>query len=218
MYRWVLGSIGVAPYTYIYREHIYKVWDSRDGPASRSCSSSSGAAAGAPRCDSGDGDVRVHEPAIDLLATEGILDRTGCAGGLSCPRDPIHRWVVALWLVRAPGHQPFAEGAPTCPRGRSGPPASASELVWAQDRRDRSLPGPPHGLPSEGGLVRGVNDQWPVAGRGPVGRHFPVCSTGRLSGALPCRVPSDLPAVTDHRLEGPSSLDNEARRWRDRPP
>ncbi|MCY4368301.1 MAG: hypothetical protein OXF41_02530 [bacterium] len=76
------------------------------------------AAAVGQRCDSSDGDGWVHEPAIDLLAAEGILDRTGCTGGLSCPGDPIHRWVVALWLVRAPGHQPLAEGAPNLPEGK----------------------------------------------------------------------------------------------------
>ena len=51
-------------------------------------------------------DQGVHEPAIDALAAEGILDGTECGEGLFCPQEPIRRWVAAVWLVRALGEAP----------------------------------------------------------------------------------------------------------------
>jgi len=43
----------------------------------------------------------VHQPAIDALrrAVPGIFDGTGCDQGL-CPREPLKRWEMAVWLVR----------------------------------------------------------------------------------------------------------------------
>ena len=51
-------------------------------------------------------DQGVHEPAINALAAEGILDGTECGEGLFCPQEPIRRWVAAVWLVRALGEAP----------------------------------------------------------------------------------------------------------------
>ena len=47
-------------------------------------------------------DAGVHQPAVDALRNEfeGIFDGTGCDGGL-CPGDPLLRWEMAVWLVRA---------------------------------------------------------------------------------------------------------------------
>ena len=48
-----------------------------------------------------DDDGGVHEPSIDALARERILDGTECGDGLFCPQEPVLRWVMAVWLVRA---------------------------------------------------------------------------------------------------------------------
>ena len=48
-----------------------------------------------------DDDGGIHEPAIDALEREGILDGTECGEGLFCPEKPVLRWVMAVWLVRA---------------------------------------------------------------------------------------------------------------------
>jgi len=42
-----------------------------------------------------------HRPAIDALRDEGILDGTECGPDLFCPTQPIKRWMMAVWLVRA---------------------------------------------------------------------------------------------------------------------
>ncbi len=42
-----------------------------------------------------------HRPAIDALRDAGILDGTECGPDLFCPRQPIKRWMMAVWLVRA---------------------------------------------------------------------------------------------------------------------
>ncbi|MYB43909.1 MAG: hypothetical protein F4X74_03070 [Acidimicrobiia bacterium] len=42
-----------------------------------------------------------HRPAIDALRDEGILDGTECGPDLFCPFQPIKRWMMAVWLVRA---------------------------------------------------------------------------------------------------------------------
>lgn len=47
-----------------------------------------------------DDDGGVHEPSIDALARERTLDGTECGEGLFCPREPVLRWVMAVWLVR----------------------------------------------------------------------------------------------------------------------
>ena len=48
-----------------------------------------------------DDDGGVHEPAIDALYVEDILTGTECGEGLICPTEPIQRWVIAVWLIRA---------------------------------------------------------------------------------------------------------------------
>lgn len=48
-----------------------------------------------------DDDGSVHEPALTVLGAEGILEGTDCDTGKICPNDPIDRWTVAVWLVRA---------------------------------------------------------------------------------------------------------------------
>ena len=53
-----------------------------------------------------DDDGNVHEPAIDALAGEGILEGTECGEGAICPREPFERWVMAVWLIRALGESP----------------------------------------------------------------------------------------------------------------
>ncbi len=45
-------------------------------------------------------DTGVHQPALQALAADGVLDGTGCGDGLLCPGDAIPRWEIAVWLVR----------------------------------------------------------------------------------------------------------------------
>ena len=52
----------------------------------------------------GDDDGGAHEPAIDVLAAEGILAGTECGDGLICPERPFRRWVMGVWMIRAAGH------------------------------------------------------------------------------------------------------------------
>ena len=49
-----------------------------------------------------DDDGSVHEPALDALAERGVLAGVECGEGLICPDDPLKRWEMAVWLVRAP--------------------------------------------------------------------------------------------------------------------
>ena len=48
-----------------------------------------------------DEDAGVHQPAVDALKAFDVFDGTGCgdSGGL-CPREPLLRWEMAVWLVR----------------------------------------------------------------------------------------------------------------------
>ena len=57
----------------------------------------------------------VHARSIAALASDGrgILAGTDCDGGLFCPDDPLLRWVMAVWLVRA------VDGADPDPSGVS---------------------------------------------------------------------------------------------------
>ena len=48
-----------------------------------------------------DGDAGVHLPGIRALEARGILDGTECGEEQICPDEPIPRWVVAVWIVRA---------------------------------------------------------------------------------------------------------------------
>ena len=43
----------------------------------------------------------VHKPAIDALGGTGLFDGTLCDDGRFCPKDPIKRSTMAVWLIRA---------------------------------------------------------------------------------------------------------------------
>lgn len=47
-----------------------------------------------------DDDGSVHEPALDALASLGVLAGIECGEGLICPSEPLKRWEMAVWLVR----------------------------------------------------------------------------------------------------------------------
>ena len=49
-----------------------------------------------------------HRANVETLAGRGVLDGTECAPGRFCPKDPIQRWVMAVWLVRAVDEAPPA--------------------------------------------------------------------------------------------------------------
>lgn len=52
-----------------------------------------------------------HAAALSLLEAGGILKGTGCVDGSNCPEEPIPRWVMAVWLIRALGEShPTLEG------------------------------------------------------------------------------------------------------------
>ncbi len=42
-----------------------------------------------------------HQAGIEALRNAGILDGTECGPDLLCPTQPIKRWMMAVWLVRA---------------------------------------------------------------------------------------------------------------------
>jgi len=42
----------------------------------------------------------IHAAALEALARRGILEGTECEDGI-CPNEPIKRWTMAVWLVRA---------------------------------------------------------------------------------------------------------------------
>ena len=46
-------------------------------------------------------DAGVHRADVEILSELGILAGTECASGKFCPNEPIARWVMAVWLVRA---------------------------------------------------------------------------------------------------------------------
>jgi len=53
----------------------------------------------------------VHEPAINALAEMGLFEDTLCEDGLFCPGDPMKRWVMAVWLIRALGSEVTTTGS-----------------------------------------------------------------------------------------------------------
>ena len=55
-------------------------------------------------------DAGVHRPAVDALAGWGYFEGTDCDTERFCPEDPIDRWVMAVWLVRALGYTPTDTG------------------------------------------------------------------------------------------------------------
>jgi len=46
-------------------------------------------------------DAGVHQPAINALKDGGFFDGTECEVGVFCPKEPMTRWVMAVWLMRA---------------------------------------------------------------------------------------------------------------------
>lgn len=46
-------------------------------------------------------DAGVHQSAVEALDAAGILRGTGCTSDRLCPREPLPRWAMAVWLVRA---------------------------------------------------------------------------------------------------------------------
>ena len=61
-----------------------------------------------------DDDGSVHEPALDALASRGVLAGIECGDGLICPGDPLKRWEMAVWLVRVvDGAEPGAADNPS---------------------------------------------------------------------------------------------------------
>ena len=47
------------------------------------------------------GDAGGHGANVRRLAEKGILAGTECAPAKFCPKEPVQRWVMAVWLVRA---------------------------------------------------------------------------------------------------------------------
>ena len=54
----------------------------------------------------------VHRDAVEALDAAGILDGTGCTADRLCPQEPLPRWAMAVWLVRAlDGRDPPGTGS-----------------------------------------------------------------------------------------------------------
>ena len=61
-----------------------------------------------------DDDGSVHEPALDALASQGVLAGIECGEGLICSSEPLKRWEMAVWLVRVlDGAEPGTMGTPS---------------------------------------------------------------------------------------------------------
>ena len=45
-------------------------------------------------------DAGVHQPAVDVLDSLGVIENTGCSESTLCPNDPMPRWEIAVWFVR----------------------------------------------------------------------------------------------------------------------
>ena len=45
-------------------------------------------------------DIGVHRRGVQALAAEGVFEGTECAPGRFCPREPLPRWIMVVWLVR----------------------------------------------------------------------------------------------------------------------
>ena len=73
------------------------------------------AAAGGAQGGNAFGDIEeagVHARSVEALAEAGIVGGTECSRGRFCPDEPIDRWVMAVWLVRAvDGREPSATSA-----------------------------------------------------------------------------------------------------------
>ena len=51
-----------------------------------------------------------HTQAITTMATNGVFADTECGPDVFCPDEPIQRWVIAVWLIRALGQDPATVG------------------------------------------------------------------------------------------------------------
>ena len=60
-----------------------------------------GAAPGAWAQSSDAEEAGVHRGAVEALDAAGILRGTGCTSDRLCPKEPLPRWAMAVWLVRA---------------------------------------------------------------------------------------------------------------------
>ena len=57
-------------------------------------------------------DAGVHKYDVEYLDSLGLFDGTACGLNRFCPSEPIERWVVAVWLVRAlDGENPVPDGS-----------------------------------------------------------------------------------------------------------
>ena len=45
-------------------------------------------------------------------AADGVFVDTGCGQDLFCPHEPIQRWVMAVWLIRALDQDPPPQACP----------------------------------------------------------------------------------------------------------
>ena len=76
-----------------------------------------------------------HGPAINALAEMGVFEGTECEGGLFCPRDPVGRRVMAVWLVRALG----GEGTTTGTSRFADVDAASWWSPYAEELADREI-------------------------------------------------------------------------------
>ena len=67
----------------------------------------------------------VHARSVEALAEAGIVEGTECGEGRFCPDEPIDRWVMAVWLVRA------VDGREPSPTSTSGFADVDSGRWWA---------------------------------------------------------------------------------------
>ena len=68
-------------------------------------------AVGAAAQNGFDDDGGTHEPAINALDGEGILEGTECGERRICPDESLLRWVMGVWLVRAADESPSTAAA-----------------------------------------------------------------------------------------------------------
>lgn len=78
-----------------------------------------------------------HQPAITALAEMGVFEDTLCGEGLFCPLEPVERWVMAVWLVRALG----GEGATTGTSRFADVDAERWWSPYAEELADREITG-----------------------------------------------------------------------------
>ena len=133
-----------------------------------------------------DAATSVHAPAIGALETAGIVDGTGCGSDRFCPTEPLPRWAMAVWLVRAlDGREPTTTTAP-------GSFADVDSSVWWAAHVERlaqlgittGCSTLPHLHPAPTGTPHPADDQSPPS----VGPWFPQTphTTAAGPGLGPC--------------------------------